>query len=311
MELRKDYILDRWVIIAEKRNHRPVEFKEEKVNHAHSCVFCPGNEEKTPEEISRVQKNGKWKIRVIPNKFAAVSKEKPFKISESGIYTQSEAYGSHEVIIETPNHEKRFSEQNESDLISILKTYAERISEIEKDKQIKYVSVFKNEGEDAGASIFHSHTQIISLPMMPKDISEKIKSSKKSKSCPYCEIVKRERKSKRKCFENSDFLVFTPYASRFNYEVWIVPKKHLTRFENFTENTYKNLASVLKKTMKKVKKISPSYNMLINYAPKGNDLHFHIEIIPRLSRWGGFEFETGTIINTVSPESAAKYYTKK
>ena len=182
---------------------------------------------------------------------------------------------------------------------------------ISKLKNIKYVSVFKNHGAFGGTSLIHSHTQVAAISLLPKEVMEKVFAAKKNGKCAYCNIIKIESGSKRKIFENKNIIAFAPFASRFNFEVSIFPKKHRKNITEFDENELIDLASVLKKILLKLKKLNASYNYYLHYAPKGHDLHFHIEITPRFAKWGGFELSTGAIINSVMPEDAAKFYKSK
>ncbi len=315
MKLRKDYILDRWVIISEKRGKRPHEFKKSKEKHKSKdkdCFFCPGNEELTPKEIYRRNDNkGKWKIRVIPNKFAAVDIKSKTKNKQKKHIKEINAYGYHEVLIETNKHNKQLWDLDEKEIAEVLEVYNLRIKELEKDKNIKYVTIFKNHGKEAGTSLVHSHSQIVAYNKIPKTIKDKLKASKKYKNCPYCKIIKKESKSKRKCFENNNFIAFAPFASRFNYEVWLMPKKHIKKLEQLDKKQTRDMAKILKKVLEKLKKINCSYNFYIHYAPGKTDLHLSLEICPRIAKWAGFETSTGDIINVIAPETAAKFYRKR
>lgn len=309
MELRKDYILNRWVVISEGRAKRPIELVKKRAKKNEVCFFCLGNEKLTPPEIYRVEEKGNWKVRVFPNKFAAVELAGQREIrTDNRFYTFSSAYGSHEILVETPKHNKTMGQLDEENILSVLKTYKLRIEEMLCVEGIKYVTVFKNQGEAAGASLTHSHSQIISLSFVPPEITEKIDAIKKYQSCPYCDIINNEKNSYRRCFENDSFVSFTPYASRFNYEIMILPKNHITTFEKFEEKTFVDLASMMRKILQKVEALTSSYNLVLFYSPKGEDLHFHIEVLPRIATWAGFEFDSGIEINTVSPEYAASYY---
>ncbi|HZX44577.1 MAG TPA: DUF4931 domain-containing protein, partial [Candidatus Nanoarchaeia archaeon] len=214
----------------------------------------------------------------------------------------------HEVIVDTNSHDKQLWDKDKNHISELLKVIAKRITEMEKVKCIKYVLAFKNHGEKAGTSILHSHVQLASVAMIPTEIKTKIAAVNEHKRCPYCEIIKIESKSKRKCFENKDFVAFAPYASRFNYEIWFFPKRHVTRMENLKESEISSLAELIHKTLTKLKSINASYNLFIQYSPGKEDLHFHIEITPRIATWAGFEFSSGIVINSVSPESAAGFY---
>ena len=296
-ELRKDYFLDRYVIVATERKKRPDEFvkpkksaeKKEKI-----CFFCPGNEKTTPPEISRIEKNGKWVVRNFPNKFPATK--------------------WHEVIAETPEHGKEIADLKVEDMVKVFELFAKRINAIEKNPLVKYVLVFKNFGEDAGASLQHSHTQIVGLEIIPSFVKEEIDAAKKyfknKKSCPYCDIWKKEMKSERKIFEDKHTAVFAPYASEFPFEVLIMPKRHITRLEKFSKDELLSLCTALKKILLRMRKMLdvPAYNFYLHISPKKENLHLHLVLFPRLTKFAGFEFGSGVIINIVSPESATENY---
>ena len=310
MEIRKDYILERWIIISERRGKRPQDFVTNIAPDAKkNCVFCGGNEDQTPAEIYRVEKNKKWQVRVIPNKFAAVEiNGSPIIQTHNLYYTFGDGYGSHEVVIETPLHGKNYGDLSNEEMTMALKTYALRIEELQKKAHINYVCLFKNQGKDAGASVNHPHSQIISMAMIPPVVQEKLDAVKRYPYCPYCDIISKEKDSFRRCFENDSFIAFTPYASRFNYEVWIFPKHHIKSFKDFSEKSYADLADVLKKLTVRLESINAAYDIEWYYSPKNEDLHFHIEILPRISIWAGLEMGFGVDINSVSPENAAKFY---
>jgi len=308
-ELRKDYILDRYVIIATERAKRPDQFKSEaKQNKEEVCYFCPSNEHMTPVEIGRFPEfSNDWQIRVFPNKFPAVRPEGKADIqTDNTFYTYSDAFGYHEVIVETPNHEESLADLNEVTIANVIYMFNSRIEENLKKPDVKYATVFKNHGEKAGTSIIHSHCQLITLNKIPENVLEKEKAIKKYDFCPYCSIIQNERNSYRRCFENSSFVSFTPYASRFPFEVWVFPQRHILKLSEFTKAEYMDLAIILKKILLKLKALNADYNMLIQYGI--TNMHFHIEICPRLSTWAGFELSSGTIINTMTPENAAEFY---
>jgi UDPglucose--hexose-1-phosphate uridylyltransferase len=314
MELRKDYILNRWVLIAARRAERPHQYYQRAaVNIKQPCFFCPGNEHMTPPEIGRSpQKDDpdKWDMRWFPNKFAAVDYQNPSGVVEprtdNDYFTFASAYGSHEVIVETPNHELQIHDFSINRIKKILKVYAERINDLEQHEHIKYVNVFKNEGEDAATSIIHSHSQVISINTVPALVQEKIDAN--SSTCHYCNILEAEKQSMRRCFENNHAVAFTPYASRFNYELWFFPKRHVRRIDDLSEEELYSLAEIMKNAFVKLAEVTNSYNMVVYYAPQDSDLHFHIELFPRIAKFGGFEFLSNIIINSVSPEFAAEFY---
>lgn len=306
-ELRKDYLLDRWVYYSTTRKKRPQEFKKKlKV-----CFFCPGNENLTPPEIGRVEEKGKWKLRWFPNKFSVVDEENNnVKRNDKKYFLSMHPYGKHEVIVETEDHNKQLFDLPPRQIYELLKVYCIRIKALSTLKNIKYVQIFKNHGKEAGTSLVHSHTQVVAIPKVPLEIKDKLDAVRKHKKCPYCDVIKKEKKSKRIAFENKTFVAFTPYASRFHYELWMFPKRHVKNITELNDKELMDLAKMMKKALFKLKKLGCSYNYYLHYAPKGKDLHFHIEIIPRMSTFAGFEYATGDIINSLSPEEAAAYYRK-
>ncbi len=305
-ELRKDYILDRWVIISSGRGARPHELQKTTAVQQGACFFCPGNESLTPPEIGRIVKNGGWQLRWFENKFPALKTEgQPSVKTDNRFYTFASAYGYHEVIVETPRHDKQLAELPVDEIEQMLHVYARRIVELEAKPNIAYVNVFKNHGYLGGTSIVHSHSQVMATSIIPPLIQEKLSAMRRFLSCPYCAVIQSESNSGRKCFENNDFIAFSPYASRFNYEVWIFPKMHVARLE---EVNFAGLADIMSKVLRKVHEVNLDYNLLVQHGPRGEDFHFHIEVCPRAAIWAGFELSSGIIINSVSPEDAAKFY---
>jgi len=304
-ELRKDYILDRWVIISGNRANRPVEYaKPESSEHTSSCHFCPGNEDSTPTEIGRSPDTGKWKVRWFENKFPAMKPEGKYQVkTDNSFYTFSQPYGYAWILVETPD-KRQLAELTIDEITLILKTYVRIIQDLEKKENVAYVGICKNSGREAGASIIHSHSQIITLPFMPNALKDEMNAMRKYSSCPYCKIISTEKQSARRAYENEEWVAFCPYASRYNYELWFFPKEHVNRME---KTDIRKLADILKQALLKLHKIGASYNFSLHYF-KDSDMHFHIELQPRLARWGALEQSTDVIINTVPPEKAAEFY---
>lgn len=300
MELRKDYFLNQWVIINQKRSERPHNIETTSKNISKkNCFFCRNNESLTPEELGRV--GNPWRIRWFTNKFPIVDDSKvKFKVENN--LEKEPAFGYHEVIVETHDHTQHIADLTKSHMLDVLKVYQNRYNELSKRKKISFVSLFKNKGATAGASIDHEHSQIIAISKIPDIIKTKVQ--KNSKKCLYCDIIKKERKSKRFCFENKEFIAFTPYASMFNYEIWLLPKKHI-QFENMNEEELKNMNELFQKILKKLKKLGCDFNYYFNCY---KNLHFHVVFTPRMAHWAGFEHATEIIVNSVSPEFAAEFY---
>lgn len=310
MELRKDYILDVWCIINQKRGQRPKEFKAtEEEKGSRTDFFAPGNEEMTPPEIDRLEKNGQWQIRVFPNKFPAVHEEgNPEIQTHNDFYTFASAFGKHEVVVEAPESNRQLWDLSEDELLEVFKMYQKRINALYKSENVKYVCVFKNHGQKGGTSILHTHTQIVAFNLLPVRIQSEISASIVDGQCKYCQVIEKESKSERFCYDSEHFVAFAPYASRFNYEVWVFSKEHKKRLNDFAENELRSLASVMHKILAKLRYMGCSYNFFLHEAPPGSDLHFHIEVTPRIATWAGFELSSGVVINSVAPEFAAQYY---
>ncbi len=311
-ELRKDYVLDRYVILATDRGKRPHQFKLDKPSKkVDVCYFCPGNENLTPPELGRklLDASGikNWSIRYFPNKFPAVQqKGTPYIRTDNEFFTFAAARGFHEVIVETPEHEKELADLPIEHIAEILKVYAARIKELSSFENIKYVVVFKNSGSAAGTSLVHTHSQVIAYNIVPEIILRKEDVYSGKRVCPYCKIVDIEKTSDRRCYENGAFAAFTPYASRYPLEIWIFPKRHIKNITDFVDDEYYQLAEILKKILLKLKELNAPYNMYLQYGI--SKLHFHIEITPRLATWAGFELGSDTIINSITPEDAANFY---
>ncbi len=307
--LRKDYLLDRWVYYATDRRKRPHEFKKVEIKEESKiCFFCPKNERLTPPEIGRLEYKGAWKMRWFLNKFPAVEKKGSPNLKSRKFFYESDSYGVHEIIVETQHHKSQLADLPADSIRQLLEVCSLRIKELGKLKEIRYVEVFKNHGKDAGTSLLHSHTQVTALPQIPSLVMEEAKAARKYGKCPYCDVIKLESKSKRKIFETKNAIALAPFASRFNYEAWVFVKRHKRTMEELNDGEYGDLALVLKKILVKLKKINVSYNFFLHYSPQGENLHFHIEVTPRLATWGGFEISTNAVINSVLPEDAARFY---
>ena len=325
-ELRKDPILDRWVIISTERQKRPSDFLfyEKSNGDGGFCPFCEGNEDKTPDEITAIRntesrRNGPgWSLRVVPNRFPVLSVEEKLLKQGEGLYDKISGVGAHEVIIETPCHSATLSTISIPEFIDVLTTYRNRIADLKRDRRLKYVLVFKNHGISAGASLEHSHSQLIALPIVPKRVIEEIEGSERhykyKERCIYCDIIHQEIPQQiRVVAENRDFISLSPFAPTSPFETWILPKKHHSTFELFKDEGMENLARIFSETLKKLDKAldNPSYNFILHTSPFGMECieyyHWHFEIMPKLTRTAGFEWGSGFYINPTSPEEATKF----
>ncbi len=323
-ELRKDPVTDRWVIISEERGKRPV-FLTEEISPQKTliCPLCPGNEPMTPHEVFAIRRDGSqpntpgWTVRVVPNKFPALRIEGDLEKEGIGLYDRMNGIGAHEVIIETPNHNEHLFDMVPEKLSDIFIAFKERCLDLANDKRFRYIMIFKNYGQRAGATIDHSHSQLIALPIVPKNVSEEIRGGlthyKIKERCIFCDIIAQEREEKvRVVSENEKFLAISPYASRFPFEIWILPKKHESSFTDQPEN-YPSLAEIFSLILRKYERAlnRPPYNFMIHTSPLNTPhipyYHWHIEIIPMLTRPAGFEWGTGFYINPTPPEEATSF----
>ncbi|MTI68511.1 MAG: galactose-1-phosphate uridylyltransferase [Firmicutes bacterium] len=322
-EIRKHPVTKKRVIIAVERNGRPSdliksEYKSDKEDFVETCPFCPGNEEDTPKEIMRFTKKNDWKVRVVPNKYSALSMKSKCKDDNSELFNKKNGLGFHEVIIEGRKHNSNYFNMNKEDFIYILHMHRERYKDLMMRKGIEYVSIYKNYQKKAGASLEHTHSQMIASPFIPSLIEEELISSKEyfdSKgSCIYCDILKEEiDKKERIVIESENFIVLTPFASMYNYEISIFPKSHQSSFIEMSIKEVRELAGLLEKIFKKMGNLLGEFpfNMFLHNAPLlkkeyDNSYHWHIGITPRFSTQAGFELGSGIYINTISPEDAAK-----
>ncbi len=307
-EIRHDPVTGSTVIISPERGFRPIAFSPDEYTHTvDTCPFCPGREERTPPEIMRVERNGKWIVRVVPNKFpAVVSKEHNEKFFRHKFYRGELATGYHEVVIETPDHFKDLADQSEEHLFEILRVYRERYRALIGKPGIRYVHIFRNWGKYAGASLPHPHTQILALRAIPEHIKRELEAMKRRKA--LCRVLDIEVRTKERLIMNeSGFVAIAPFGSRFSYESWIVPSEHESSFGEASDERLKYLAKFLLKLLKsyRMELNGFSYNLII-HSIEDHDFHWHIEILPRLVGLAGFEVGTGYYINTVSPETAAE-----
>jgi UDPglucose--hexose-1-phosphate uridylyltransferase len=329
-ELRKDPIVGRWVIISTDRAKRPTDFVRDRVQMKGGfCPFCYGNEDKTPPEILayRPSQNGNppakpnspgWSIRVVPNKFPALGIEGTISRQAEGMFDKMNGVGAHEVIIESPEHNATLASLPEKRIEDVLWAFRDRIVDLRQDKRFKYILLFKNHGEAAGASLEHPHAQLIALPILPKHVVEELEGAKQyymyKERCVFCDIVRQELEDPvRVIAENDDFVTLAPYAPRFPFETWILPKRHESSYENSSSHIFENLAKSIKQLLMKADLVldRPAYNLVVHSSPIQDPFnehyHWHIEFMPKLTKTAGFEWGTGFYINPTPPEEAARF----
>ncbi|MFH2138394.1 MAG: galactose-1-phosphate uridylyltransferase [Candidatus Omnitrophota bacterium] len=327
-QLRRDPILGRWIIVHYDREKGPQDYQVEAVKKDDKmkvCPFCPGHEVKTPVEIyvdrtPKAHSEGPdWNLRVIANKFPALCVEGDLCREGLGIYDQMNGVGAHEVIIETPYHDKDLGDLPVADVKKVILAYKHRCLDLKRDTRFQYILIFKNHGAPAGASLEHSHSQLIVLPIMPKKVLQAIQGAenyyKFKERCVYCDIIHQELEDKeRLVYENKNFVAFAPFASSSPFETWIIPKRHVSHFYNISDELIEDCADMLREILWRLKKVltDPPFNFIINTAPIQREeelsfYHWHIEIVPKLTRAAGFEWGTGFYINPSPPEKAAQW----
>lgn len=333
-ELRKDPVIGRWVIIATERANRPDQFANKEQDNAPEkpCPFCENHEADTPQEIYAIRpdntrKNSPgWEVRVIPSIAPILRIEGDLERRGKGVYDVMNGIGAHEVVIETNQHIQNMADLADQQISKVFSCYIERLQDLEKDKRFKYVLIFKNYGWSAGGGrIKHSRSQLIATPVNPKRVKEELVGARHyyeyHERCIFCDMIKQEIETKDRVVLDLDgFIAVVPFASRFPFEVWILPKKHSCDFTQMDSTMRLNLAKAMKIVLQKLKKglNDPAYNYVIHTAPFrrqklgywksiDNDYHWHIEIMPRLTRVAGFEWGTGFYICPMPPENAAKF----
>jgi UDPglucose--hexose-1-phosphate uridylyltransferase len=325
-ELRKDPIIGRWIIISAERGKRPTDFIIEKSSvKGGFCPLCPGNENTTPPEVlsysftsNRPTNKPGWQIRVVPNKYPALIIEGDLNKEGEGLYDKMNGIGAHEVIIETPDHSETFIQLPPERMINVFKAYRDRINDLGKDPRFSYVMIFKNYGAAAGASLEHSHSQLIALPILPRMITSELEGSlsyyKYKERCIFCDIIRQEiNREIRLVAQNELFIAIAPYAPRSPFEMWILPKKHSSSYISMDENHFIALSEIFSECMRRLDKCIPNvpYNFVLHSAPLRSDplnhYHWHFEIMPKLTMIAGFEWGSGFYINPIPPEEAANY----
>jgi UDPglucose--hexose-1-phosphate uridylyltransferase len=291
------------------------------------CPFCPGQEDKTPREVlayrppdgpgARRDAPG-WSLRVFPNKFPALMIEGDLDRAGEGVYDRMNGIGAHEVIVETPDHTRQFSQLSASEIEATLSTWRDRIVDLKRDMRFRYVMVFKNHGAAAGASLEHSHSQLIALPVVPKTVAEEMQGAAEyyrfKERCVFCDITRQETQQRvRLVYQNNECVVIEPFAPKFPFETWILPRRHRSAFEDCERGEFAGLADALRVALRKlhVALDNPAYNFILHTAPfETRDqphYHWHVEIMPTLSQVAGFEWGSGFYINPTPPEEAARF----
>lgn len=325
-ELRKDPVMGRWVIVSTERGERPSAFDHAPMKRIQGfCPFCPGREGKTPPEVHADREpdttpdSPGWRVRVVSNKYPALQIEGEIERKAEGIFDKMTGVGAHEVVIECPEHDLEMSRLSHRQIARVIHAYRVRAVDLANDKRFRYIQIFKNHDEAAGATLEHPHSQIIATPIVPRRVVDELAGTAQhfdlKERCIYCDVIDQEAASgERTVLETDQYVALAPFASRFPFETWILPKQHRVRFEEGDDEDTWALADILKQTLARINAVlySPPYNFVIHTAPINEETdplhyHWHIEIMPRLTKVAGFEWGTGFYINPTPPEDAARF----
>jgi len=321
-ELRRDPTTREWVIIATERAARPHSFQrspERRSTSREGCPFCPGRESETPPEVLAYPQDGPWRVRVVPNLYAALTSEGTTERRiVDGQFMAMDGVGAHEVVIETPDHDRPIALMTDEEVLAVLRAYQERHLALRESPNVRFIVIFKNHGREAGTSLEHPHSQIVATPIAPLRVRRRFEIATDyydaRGSCLYCDVVKWEREAgKRVVMENDGFVVIHPYASRSPFETWILPKTHAPCFAFAGQEELLEMAKVLRSTLRKIYRAlgDPDFNYIIHTAPVDDEDNpyflCHVQIVPRLTTAAGFEMGSGIYINTALPEETARF----
>ena len=336
-QLRRDPVVNRWVIIAPERGARPHDFavRTEAAASASVCPFCQGNERMTPHEVFAIRDTSEpdrpgWYVRVVPNKFPALGIEGQLNPQADGLLHSMEGIGAHEIVIEHPRHDAVLPFMGDEQIMRVIEACRSRVQDLRGDVRFRHVIAFRNHGAEAGASVTHPHSQVMALPIIPRLVRDLLQGAGDyygaNGRCVYCDLVAQElRAGVRVVLETPHFVVLAPYASRFAYETSITPRRHCADFTTLTIEERADLAAVYRKlfTAYTTALMSPPYNLVYQTSPAtgpgpegaadgavdgeavAREFHWHVEVMPRLTTLAGFEWGTGFYINPVAPEEAA------
>jgi len=325
-ELRQNFFTKEWVIIATERARRPEEMATHRAVQpvpafVETCPFCPGNENKTPPEVMRVSGGNSWAVRVIPNKFAALSSELQPTRSLQHLRRRVDGFGFHEVIIDSPDHSRYMGLLSDEHVGSILTVYRERYNALSLDRRVNHITIFKNHGTDAGASLQHPHSQLIATPVIPSQVRHRLHEALRHYDdvgeCMFCHMVEREVEDQtRIVLKGEHFVAMEVFAAPTPFATHIFPLRHMSSFGEITDLEIADLARVLRTLLAKiyVGLENPDLNFTVRSGPTeyngARHFHWYVSVIPRLTRVAGFELGSGMFINTVLPEAAAEFLRK-
>jgi UDPglucose--hexose-1-phosphate uridylyltransferase len=323
-EFRQNMLTHEWVVIATERAKRPEDFVKQATEKpplpefSPECPFCPGNEGQTPPPVHTIERDGRWQVRVVPNKFAALQPDVPFQTRPEGRFLKATGYGIAEVIIETPRHDATLATLDDDAVVDVVSAYKQRYLSVARQDQICFINLFRNHGLRAGTSLEHPHSQLIATPIVPPHVRNPIEQAVRyydtHRQCIYCDMLAEEiRVGERIVAESEFFVAYAPYASRTPFEIRIMPKKHQASFGDISDREAADFAVSLKHMLAKIQKglANPDYNFIIRSVTVGDEkdkyFHWYMVIIPKLTTPAGFEIGTGIYINVTYPEKCAEY----
>jgi UDPglucose--hexose-1-phosphate uridylyltransferase len=320
-QLRKDPLNDRWVIIAPERAERPNALvrMEPKTESTEACPFCPGNEKMTPPEIlTQRTSSGAWTLRVVPNRYPALRTEIVMSRAGVGLFDSMAGVGAHEVVIETPDHDRDLTDLAPAQVAQVLRAWQERMVDLARDVRLRSIAAFKNRGAPAGATLSHAHSQLVALPLVPRELASELQGARRhfdaKERCLFCDILDSElRARERIVLETEGMVALAPYAARSPFETWLLPREHSSAFESSSGQELLQAADALRTLLRKIDVAldKPAYNLFLHTMPlrepRNDWFHWHLELKPVLTLQAGFEWATGCAINPTPPEEAASF----
>jgi len=322
-EYRRDPVTGRWVLVSTE-SPRPTDFEHEsvKVTSDPNCPLCEGHETMTPSELWVDRPAGGpngpgWTVRVVPNQSPLVRVESTLERQGEGLFDKVTGVGAHEVVVESPRHEDSLATLGDDGIARVLWALRERAQDLKRDTRFRHFLMFKNHGAAAGAALAHGHTQLMALPVVPREAREEVEGARAhfaaKERCLYCDIIRQEEEDGRRLIvRHTAFTALAPFASRSPFETWILPRRHASRFEDVTMEDCHELARTLGEVLRRLNTAleTPPYTLVIHSAPLADGFdfyHWHIEILPKVTRFGTLEWTTGFHVNPTRPEDAAAF----